>query len=331
MQRVIHSDSVSNGAPLSGFSGGKLEARYREQGFLEQAADYWSRKLAGRPGLLDLPTDRPRPAQPDGRRGREPFTLPSGPRSRIEKLAGAENATLFTVLLAAVQTLLHRYTGQTDICVGSAMARRPGDSQPANTTVLRGDLSGQPTFRELVRRSRKVVLEGHAQALPYEKLLEALETGPEGSREPLFQAALTVENGMNWRNAPTIDGRPFAGAAECDLYWTVGERGSELAGALEYRTDLFDPQTARRIVGHLVTLLSAAVASPDQPIHALELLTAAERQQALVDWNEIASAFPDQSLGQVAARYERNTSPERPKASRHWALRLADAVKLLGI
>jgi amino acid adenylation domain-containing protein len=308
MRRVFHAESTldvrQSRIELSNES---MQARSLHNPGGDRERDYWKTRLARKPEMLDLPTDRPRPAQSSGRRGRELFALPVASRLQLERLAIAEYSTVFTVLLAAFQTMLHRYTGQTDILVGSPVARRPAGRRPANTIVLRGDLSGQPSFRELVRRLRETVLEAHAHQAPYEQLLEAIDPAEDGGREPLFQVALTVENGMDWRNPQTTGESRFAGEAECDLHLRIGERGSELAGALEYSADLFDSATAHRMVGNFLTLLSSAVAGPDQPIFALDLLSAAERQQMLVDWNDNAAELPDKCIHELFEEHARNS------------------------
>src|SRR3989475_422822 len=200
---------------------------------------YWRRQLGGAPGRLDLPFDRRRPGSATFRGAFRPFRLPGDLSAAIRGLALREGTTLFTVLLAAFQTLLFRYSGQDDVCVGTPVAgRKRLETEEligcfVNTLVLRGDLSGDPTFRDLVRRAREVVLEAQThQDLPFERLVELLSLPRDPARQPLFQVALVMQNlpipeprlrGVSVE-AIEID----TGTAKFDLTMQVEDTGGEL-------------------------------------------------------------------------------------------------------
>jgi amino acid adenylation domain-containing protein/non-ribosomal peptide synthase protein (TIGR01720 family)/FkbM family methyltransferase len=265
---------------------------------LEGHLAYWEQQLRGSPPRLELPTDRPRPAVQTYRGAVHSFTLPAPVSNALKALSRQEGATVFITLLAAWQTLLCRYTGQTDISVGSPIANRNRTELEgligffANTLVLRTDLSGAPSFRELLRRVRAVTLEAHAhQDVPFEKLVEALEPERNLSHSPLFQVMFTLDEALLQKmEVAGLTPRLLDvhnGAAKFDLTLFMVEDGARLRGTLEYNTDLFEAATIQRMVGHFQTLLEGLVAAPDQCISTVPLLTAAERQLLLVEWNGV--------------------------------------------
>jgi amino acid adenylation domain-containing protein len=267
---------------------------------LESEIAYWRRELAGLPPLLELPTDRPRPAVQSFRGASRPVRLPDELARKVEALGRREGATLFMVLLAGLQTLLARASGQEDLAVGSPVAGRRRTEVEGligffvNTLVLRGNLAGAPTFREILGRVRGTALAAYMhQDLPFEKLVEELAPERSLAHTPLFQVMFVLQN------APAEDLeirdlrlRPFSGAgttAKFDLTINLGEHDGELIGIAEHATDLYDSTTIDRLIGHFERLLAAAVASPDEPAFALPLLSPEEHRQILVEWNDTAA------------------------------------------
>ena len=270
---------------------------------LERQLAYWRGHLGGAPPALELPTDRPRPAVQTYRGARESLMLPGVLADALKELARREGATLFMTLLAAYQTLLHRYTGQEDLVIGSAIAGRTRVETEGligffvNTLVLRTDLSGDPPFREALARARATCLGAYAhQDLPFEKLVEELQPERTLGRTPLFQTMLVLQDSR--RPTPELAGlaveplEVHTGTAKFDLSLTLVEAPAGLQATLEYSTDLFDASTMRRLLGHLGSLLQGIVADPDRRLSALPLLTDAERHQLLVEWNTTRADFP---------------------------------------
>jgi len=270
---------------------------------LERQLAYWKEQLRARPLMLDLPTDRPRPAVQSWRGATERFALPAELSKKLRALSREEGATLFMTLLAAFQTLLYRYTGQEDVSVGTAIANRNRTEIEGligffvNTLVMRTNLSGEPGFREVLKRVREVALGAYAhQDLPFEMLVEALQPERDLSHTPIFQAAFALQNTpMETLELPGLTLSPLdvdSGTAKFDLTLVMAEGPDGLSGAVEYNTDLFDTTTIRRMVGHFQTLLTGIVDDPEQSISHLPLLTEREQQQLLVDWNATALATP---------------------------------------
>ncbi|HEY6169554.1 MAG TPA: amino acid adenylation domain-containing protein, partial [Verrucomicrobiae bacterium] len=271
---------------------------------LEKQLAYWKQQLSGAQTTLDLPTDRPRPPLQTYRGALQHFALPGRLATSLNALARREDVTLFMLLLAAFQTLLHRYTGQEDILVGSPVAGRTRVETEnligffLNTLVLRGNLSGDPPFRELLKRVRQTALDAYAhQDLPFEKLVEALQLERDLSRSPLFQVMFVLQNeplrplelaGLKLTPLPV-----HSGTAKFDLTLSMEETTTGLAGYVEFNTDLFDTETITRLLGHYQTLLEAIVADAGQRISQLPLLTETERNRILVEWNSTRAEFPN--------------------------------------
>ncbi|HEY2953461.1 MAG TPA: amino acid adenylation domain-containing protein, partial [Verrucomicrobiae bacterium] len=270
---------------------------------LERQLCYWRKKLTGAPAVLELPTDRPRPAIQSFRGATLPWRLPKKLSDSIKALARQEDATLFMALLAAFQTLLHRYTSQEDILIGSPIAGRNRAETEGligffvNTLVLRGDLSGEPGFRELLRRARAVALEAYAhQDLPFEKLVEELQPERTLSHNPLFQVAFVLQNApLESFDLPGLKLEPLpvdSGSVQFELTLSMEETEQGLKGLLEYNTDLFDAATMTRLLEHFQSLLEGIVAAPDQPISTLPLLGQSERRRLLTEWNDTRVDYP---------------------------------------
>ncbi|MBA2448198.1 MAG: amino acid adenylation domain-containing protein [Chloroflexi bacterium] len=269
---------------------------------LEAQLAYWKRQLAGLPEL-DLPAARPRPPVQSFRGDRHSLLLPEALSEALKALSRREGATLFMTLLAAFQTLLARYTGQDDVVVGSPIAgRNRVEIEPligffVNTLVLRTDLSGDPTFRELLARVRNVALGAYGhQELPFEQLVEALQPERDLSRNPLFQVTFVLQNTPSRPlQLRSLAVRPMVvdGAMEkFDLTLSMRETEQGLEGSLRYSTDLFDGPTIARMAGHLRILLEGIVADPDRRLSELPLLTEPEHYQMLVQWNATATEYP---------------------------------------
>ncbi|MEV8639238.1 amino acid adenylation domain-containing protein, partial [Streptosporangium sp. NPDC051023] len=269
---------------------------------------YWSAQLADIPDQLTLPADRPRPPRPSHRGDHLPITIPVEVHERLLVLARQTQATLFMVVQAAVAALLTRLGAGTDIPIGAPIAGRTDDSLDdvigffVNTVVLRTDTSAHPTFRELIGRIRTTNLNAYShQDLPFERLVEALNPDRRTTHHPLFQTMLSVE-----RNVQTtafdlpgllVEFVPSAvGTAKFDLSVDLIEehdadgRPAGIHGAIEYATDLFERDSVDAIADRLLRLLGAMVTDPEQSISRPDLLTPAERQRILVDWNDTATS-----------------------------------------
>jgi amino acid adenylation domain-containing protein len=270
---------------------------------LDKQLNYWKKQLEGAPALLELPTDRPRPARQSYRGALLSCEMSGSLLPALVELSRREGASLFMTLLAAFQTLLHRYSGIDDVVVGSAIAGRNRAEMEnligffVNTLVLRGDLSGNPTFRTLLGRTREVALGAYAhQDLPFEKLVEVLQPARDLSHSPLFQVMLMLQNvpGEKLQLAgleatPVLtDGK----ISKFDLTLSLNEHEGSLRIIVEYNTDLFEEETIRRMLGQYQTLLEGIVANPDRRLSELPLLTSAEREQLLVEWNRTEAAYP---------------------------------------
>ena len=271
--------------------------------WLDAQLSYWKHKLKQIPPLLELPTDKPRPSVQTHRGGKHSFVLSKTLSTELKGLSQQHRVTLFMTLLAAYQTLLHRYTGQNDVVIGSPVAGRNLREVECligfflNMLVLRTDLSGNPTFGELLARVREVCLEAYAhQDVPFEKLVEELRPERSLTHNPLFQATFTLQNTP--RVPIELDGKiahdfDTGGAiARFDLHLFMIEEEDGLRGWMNYNTDLFNSETIARMVEHLQVLLEGIVADPDRCISDLPILTAAERHQLLVEWNDTKRDYP---------------------------------------
>jgi amino acid adenylation domain-containing protein/non-ribosomal peptide synthase protein (TIGR01720 family) len=273
---------------------------------LETQLAYWRRRLASVPPL-ELPTDHPRPAVRTHNGAALPVVFEDALQRDLKSFAQREGSTLFIVLMAAFKALLHHWTTQEDIAVGTLIAnrRRPEVEAMigffANSLVLRSDLSGDPTLRELLRREREVSLDAYAhQDVPFEKLVEELNPPRDMARTPLFQVMLILLNAPGEAmDLPGLRLRPLAidsrtSKMELTVYLTDSARGIE--GFIEYNVDLFAPATVTRLIDHYQRVLAAAVADPEVRLSELPLLSSDDRRQVLVDWNATAAAVPATTL-----------------------------------
>jgi amino acid adenylation domain-containing protein len=288
---------------------------------LDSQISYWKKQLADLP-INNLPSDRSRAPRQTFRGARLSVALPVSLSAAINELSNECGVTPFMTLLAVFQVLLYRYTGEEDIVVGSPIANRSiAELEPlvgffVNTLVLRTDLSGNPTFKELLCRVREVCLAAYEhQDLPFEKLVQELQPERDQSRNPLFQVMFVLQNatrGISPLEGMRIEPIEFeTGRSLFDLSLYLRERDGKFIGHFEYSTDLFDSSTIQRMTGHLQTLLKAIVTDRDQRISTLPLLTEAERHQLLIEWNDTAAEYPiDKCIHQLFEE-QVNRTPRR--------------------
>ncbi len=294
--------------------------RERLQGaVLDELVAYWKQQLAGAPPLLNLPTDYPRPPVQTHSGALESRVFSERISEGLRSLSRDQGVTPFVTVLAAFNTLLYKYTNQTDVVIGTPVANRTRFETEGligcflNTLALRSDLSANPTFRELLRKVQSVALGAHAhQDLPFEVLIETLSPERNLSYAPFFQVLFLYQNkpleNLNQRDLLLTPMDIHSGTAKFDLALSVVEgTNGQLTAALEYNTDLFKADTIGRMLGHFETLLGAIVSDPDQHLHDLNPLAEAEQEQILFEWNatetEFAeTAFVPQLFEQHAAR-----------------------------
>jgi aspartate racemase len=279
---------------------------------------YWQQQLAGELPVLQLPVDRPRPPVQTYYGASQCFRLSESLTRNLHALAQREGITLYMILLAAVQILLYRYTGQDDILVGSPIA---GRNQPqfrqlvgycVNMVVLRGNLSGNLAFRTFLGQVRHTVLDALRHAdYPFPLLVQRLQPARDASRSPLFQVSMALQTLVHQEDLlacfmpdiPAPDAIAFGPLVlepyplpqqegQFDLAFEMAEVQASLCGMLQYNADLFDATTIARMAQHFEIVIAAMAANLDQPVATCPLLTAAERHQLLVEWNATASPYP---------------------------------------
>ncbi len=292
---------------------------------LEQLLEYWRTQLAHLPKLLALPTDRPRPSEQTTEGASQSFVLPAELVQRLEALSHQEGATPFMTLLAGFALLLYRYSGQSDIALGSPIANRSRTELEnligffVNTLVLRLRLSPELTFRELLRQAYEVTLGAYAhQELPFERIVEELQPIRDVGHNPLFQVMFALQNVPDRPGqvgGPPLEGstEPVSCVARFDLsVFMASIEGGRMLGVVEYNTRLFDAARITRLMGHFRTLLEALVAAPDTRLGRLPLLTEAERHELLVRWNETREDFaPPRCVHELFEAQARRT-PDAP-------------------
>jgi amino acid adenylation domain-containing protein len=282
---------------------------------------YWQVHLAGAPPVLTLPSDRPRPAVQRFAGALQPFAVRADLADGLRGLNQQAGTTLFMTTLAAFLTLVYRYTSQTDLVVGTPISgRTPAEVEGliglfVNTLVLRVDLAGNPAFETLLARVRQVALGAFAHAdLPFEQLVEELQPLRDLSYTPLFQVMFVLQNAaMRTVKLPSLTLRPVAfdsETAKCDLTLTLIDAPQELHGIVEYNTDLFDAATITRLAGHFQQLLAGIVANPSCRIAELPLLSAAERAQVVLAWNDTATAYPQDQCAHTLFAAQAARSPD---------------------
>ncbi|HEX8429929.1 MAG TPA: condensation domain-containing protein, partial [Longimicrobium sp.] len=293
---------------------------------LETQLGYWRDRLGGAPAVLDLPLDRPRPAARGYRGGVHHFAIPAERIEAVRAVARREGATLFMTLLATFDLLLARYSGQEDIVVGTPIAGRTRRELEGlvglflNTLALRVDVSGDPTFRALLARVRETTLGAYAhQEIPFERLVEELRPERSLAHAPLFQVMFVLQNTPDGIGLE-LPGLTLAGVgraeevARFDLVLNLAESpDGAVHGALSYAADLFEAETAARMVEHFTALIGAAAAAPDQAVSTLEMMSAEEARAATR-----GTGVPLDGVDELA--HDRFVS---------WARRTPDAVALL--
>jgi len=274
---------------------------------LDEQLDYWKRQLADAPQLLELPSDRPRPAVQSYRGARVPVSVSKAVTAELKAFSQREGATLFMTLLAAFQTLLFRYSGQTDIVVGTPVANRDHLQLEGligffvNTLVLRTSLSGEPSFRQLLKRVREVTLGAYTHSdAPFETLVEMLQPARSLSHTPLFQVTFALESAgaAGGVSVPGLKLSPIESdiaIAKFDLALIVSETGQGLTGVLEYNRDLFDRSTVELMAREFEVLLQGIVWSPGELITRLPLLSSQELRRMLVEWNNTRVVYSDEA------------------------------------
>ncbi|TAN35450.1 MAG: amino acid adenylation domain-containing protein, partial [Verrucomicrobia bacterium] len=270
---------------------------------LQRQTAFWKKQLQGAPALLALPTDRPRPPVESFRGGVYPVQLNAKRTAGLRKLSRDADTTLFTTLLAAFQVLLARYSGQDDIVVGSPIANRNRlEIEPligffVNTLALRADLSGNPSFSQVLAQVKQTMLlaQDH-QDLPFERLVEELQVERNLSYNPIVQIVFALQAAKTTGFAlPGLEVSSFEFAepsVRMDLELHLWEQEESIVGGCSYAADLFDETTIARLMAHFYTLLDGIIADPERPILGLALLDESESRQILVDWNNTAADLP---------------------------------------
>lgn len=279
------------------------QRQWLNEDILKPKLDYWKQKLAGTPPLLELPTDRPRPPVDSMQGDTETFQLSAEVTEKLKNLSKRSGATLYMILLAALATLLFRYSSQEDIVIGSPIANRyPKETEPLiglfiNTLVLRINLGENQSFLELLTRVRQVTLEAYEnQNVPFEKLVKELNVKRDLSRNPLFQVWYTLQN-------TAVEGLELTGlqvrslefenpTAIFDLEFILEYMSEGIKGRLRYKTDLFEASTIAQILKSFQTLLQSIVAEPERRLSNLRLLTDEETGGYSIN------SFPDAELSQ---------------------------------
>ena len=279
---------------------------------LQAQLQYWREQLAGSPHVLELPTDRPRPAVQTHRGALKQFQLKPELTRKLKELSRSEDVTLFMLLLAAWQVLLARYSGQNDVVVGTPIANRTRAEVEGligffvNTLALRVQVRGGESFRELLKRVRQSCLGAYAhQDVPFEKLVEELQPERSLSYSPIFQVMFAVQNAptgnlnLNALSISDLDFNPTQDdfdildwTAKHDLTLFVVDSPITLTGTLEYNSDMFDAATAGRMAGCFEQLLHSIVNNPEQRVSELRLLSGAEAERLLREYNQTATNYP---------------------------------------
>ena len=298
------------------------QRRWLQGDVLEDQLAYWREQLTGAPQLLELSTDRPRAASTSLRSDRERVLLPAPLVLRLKSFAQARGATLFMILLAAFKVLLCRHSGQRDLVVGSPIANRNRAEVEhligffANTLVLRSRLHGRMRFRDLLEQVRQTTLGAYAhQDLPFERIVEELRPDRSASDTPLFQVAFTLQN-VPSPDMQVTDFRmtlmpPTSRSTPFDLNLNMKEMPEGVRTSWNYKLDLFDTTTVRRLARHYVRLLEAVVDQPDLEVEEIRLLGSGERHQLLLEHNDRTAELPDGSLAELFATWARRT-PDAP-------------------
>ena len=277
---------------------------------IDRQTHYWTEQLRGAPTLLELPTDRPRPAVQTANGGQEIVTFSPDLLRGLNDLSKSEGSTLYMTLLAGFNALLARYTGAKDLIVGTPIAGRNRTETEdligffVNTLVLRNDLSGDSSFREMLGRVRTTVLDAFShQELPFEKLVAAVRPDRSLSYNPIYQVAFALQDvGGSKISIPNGNVEPVKvrlSTSKFDLFLSARQTADGLEITVEYNSDLFDQTTIQRFISHYQHLLESAVGDPTARLSELSIMSEAERYQILADWNDTKTPFPDEAVHQL--------------------------------
>ncbi|WP_158553978.1 non-ribosomal peptide synthetase [Micromonospora deserti] len=288
----------------------------------DRLAQWWKEQVAGAPTVLDLPTDRVRPAVQAHRGARRRFTVPGEVVASLQELARARGATLFMTLLSAFGVVVARHAGQDEVLVGTPVAFRPRSHFERsigcflNTVLMRVDTGGRPSFADLLTRVRDMTLVSFDhQQVPFERLVGELAPNHELSRNPLYQVLFALQNvpdapldlpGLEVETLESTEAH-----AQCDISLRFSQGAGGLVGMLDYDVDLFDEATVDRLIGHLQNVLTRVARDASVPIHRVDLLGAGERELVRA-WNDTSRDYPpDDTLASVIAGQVRRTPDAR--------------------
>ena len=309
LAEIYEEFSRGNPSPLPELEIQYSDFAYWHRGWLQNEVlssqlEYWKKQLGGNRALLEMPTDYPRPLYITYQGATESFVLPPSVTEALRNLSRDENVTLFMTLLAIFKVLLHRYTGQNDLIVGSPISGRNWVETEKligffiNTLVLRTNLSGNPTFRELLSRVREVAFGAYAnQEVPFEKLVEELNPERTVNRPPFYEVMFVLQNTPD--QVPSIRGLDLSlfevrrETSMFDITLEIIDSGDKLKSNFNYRTDLFEASTIKRMVKHFETLIDGIIRNPASRLSDLPILTDPERIQILEEWNSTAYEYPE--------------------------------------
>ncbi len=272
---------------------------------LENQIAFWKRELSGAPGVLEVPTDKPRPVTQSFRGAVEPLHIPVELLERLKALGREQQATIFMVLEAAFMALLHRWTGQEDIVVGTPISGRTQSETQGliglflNTVLLRAKFDERQKFVSLLQQVRDRALGAYAHSeLPFERLVAELATDRDPSRTPLFQVMFILHNSEGISYVSKVPGNRElgTGTSKFDLTLILSEDKNGLDGLIEYSTDLFEADTMRRLAVYYARILESCAANPEKRVAELRMLPDDERRKLLVEWNNTACEVPAQKL-----------------------------------
>jgi amino acid adenylation domain-containing protein len=328
-QEVSGAQAALRPLPVQYVDYAEWQRRWLASGALAEQLSYWKAKLAGAPEMLSLPTDRPRPPVQTYLGSRRIVRYPAPLSDALKAMCRGEGVTLYMAMMAGFQVLLHRYSGETDIVVGSATASRPRPEIEglmgffANNIVLRSDLSGDPTVRALLKQVRGSALKAYEhQEVPFDMLVDAIAPQRALGHSPIFQSMLVLHGRLPTTiHLPGLECEPLQipiGTARFDLCVDLFDMPEGLVVFFEYSTALFDASTVERMLDHYRTLLEGMAAQPDSPVGALPMMSHAEQQSLLDAWRCPALPTPEAETIHGLFEAQAARSPDAP------ALRFAD-------
>jgi len=299
----VGEDAALPEVPIQYADYAQWQRRWLSGEVLDRQIAYWKTQLNGAPQAIDLPTDRPRPRVQTYRGGQRLKILPREIGVALKELARREGVTLYMILLSALDVLLHRWTGQRDVVVGTSVSNRNRAETERligffiNALVLRTEVIDAQPFTELLQRVREVCLGAYAhQDMPFERLVQELQPEPDPSRAPLFQVIFTMQNApgeaMEMPGLQLRGMRTESATVKYDLTFLMGEgKDGALGVSIEYNVDLFDGTTIDRMVGHLSALLEGIAKDASRRVADLAMIPDDERQEVLVTWNDTAASY----------------------------------------